>query len=264
MRRMWEPIRLVVTVMAYPAISQRHGEAVCVAGIRTDQIMQASWVRLFPLKVRDLPRDLRVGKWDEVDLRVAKPASDRRPESFTPDHDSIEIVGSLSTAGAWSARRGLVDLLPRYATMTEVMADRQATGVSLAAVDPGEILDFLVIPKPPAEVEELQKRADAEAAQGDLFSLEDKKPLEPIPYDFYYLVRYQDETEPRRLKLIDWEVNQAWRKWRHAYPDVEDRIKDKWLNVVAGADRDPLFFVGNQHRFPDQFLLLSVFWPPRT
>lgn len=147
--------------------------------------------------------------------------------------------------------------------MAEVFADHERSGVSLAAVEPGEILDFVVSPKPVKEVNELRTKAALQAAQGDLFSLENKQPLEPIPFDFHYVVRYPDESKPRRLKLIDWEVNQAWRSWRNEYPNAEERIRDKWLNDVAGPNRDPLFFVGNQHRFPDQFLLLSVFWPPR-
>src|ERR1700674_3007527 len=39
-------ISLVVTVKAYPAISRKHGEAVCVAGIRTDT-PEPRWVRLW-------------------------------------------------------------------------------------------------------------------------------------------------------------------------------------------------------------------------
>jgi hypothetical protein len=35
------------------------------------------------------------------------------------------------------------------------------------------------------------------------------------------------------------------------------------MNELLAPGRDPLFFVGNMHRFQDQFLLLSVFWPPR-
>ena len=46
-------VRLMVTVKAYPNISQRHGEVVCVAGIRTDQA-QPAWVRLWPVQFRDL------------------------------------------------------------------------------------------------------------------------------------------------------------------------------------------------------------------
>src|SRR5437879_1598199 len=53
-------ISLVVTVKAYPAISQKHGEAVCVAGIRTDSAPR--WVRLWPVYFRDLPFSERFQK----------------------------------------------------------------------------------------------------------------------------------------------------------------------------------------------------------
>lgn len=54
----------------------------------------------------------------------------------------------------------------------------------------------------------MREQAIAEAAQGTLFSLGDpKEPLEPVPFNFHFLVRYADESEPRRLKLVDWEIN---------------------------------------------------------
>lgn len=87
--------------------------------------------------------------------------------------------------------------------------------------------------------------------------------LEPIPLNFPYVVRYPDEPEPRRLKLIDWEINQTWRKWRHLYDNPAERMREKWLQEKTGESRDPLFFVGNQKRFQDQFLLLGIFSPPR-
>ena len=260
---MYETARLVITVRAYPAISMRHGEAVCLAGFRTDQLMQASWVRLYPLSVRDLPPDTRLRTWDEVEVRITKTADDHRPESFTPDRDSLRIVGHLDPKKTWEARRHLVDLLPRSETMLQVLAEREATNTSLAVVQPGQILDLEVSARSASEMDELREKAKAVSAQGDLFSSGPKEPLEPIPFNFHYVVQYPDESEPRRLKLIDWEINQTWRKWRYIYPDPEIRIREKWLNEVTGPDRDSLFFVGNQKRFPDQFLLLGIFWPPK-
>lgn len=257
---MYEKARIVVTVMAYPAISLRHGEAVCLAGIKTDTIMSGEWVRLFPLDARHLPSGLRIRKWDEIDLRMVKTADDHRPESFTPDYDSLRVVGRVSTSHAWRGRKTLVDLLPQCETMREVEENRAAA--SLAVVHPGEIVDFEITRKPSAEIAKLQAKAAQLSAQTSLFDLGGSEPLEPIPLDFHYIVRYPDEPEPRRLKLIDWEVNQTWRKWRNLYPDVEDRLRDRWLNDLVGPGREVRFFVGNQKRFPEQFLLLNVFSAP--
>ncbi|HLI55558.1 MAG TPA: hypothetical protein VKY26_00870, partial [Actinomycetota bacterium] len=74
-----------MSVMAYPAISTRHGEVVCVAGFRSDVLGESDWIRLFPFRVRDVPPTTRVHKWDVIRLPVSKSAKDHRPESYTPD-----------------------------------------------------------------------------------------------------------------------------------------------------------------------------------
>ena len=256
-------IRMAVTVMAYPAISGRHGESVCLAGLRTDSLMQTEWVRLFPFKGRDLAGGLRISKWDEIELEVTRARSDHRPESFTPNLDSIQIVGALSTKSKWKMRRAVVDVLSRYGSMAEVERLQESSQLSLAAVATGDVLDLEITPRPKAELDELRRKAESEAAQGSLFAIDDPKvALEPVPYDFHFVVRYPDELEPRRLKIIDWEINQTWRRWRHDYDDVLNRIRAKWVDELCGPTRAALFFVGNMHRFPHQFLLLNVYSPP--
>ena len=58
----WQEIEVAVAVMAYPAITMRHGEVVCVAGFRCDVLGESDWVRLFPVRVRDVPASIRVRK----------------------------------------------------------------------------------------------------------------------------------------------------------------------------------------------------------
>ena len=92
-------IRMAVTVMAYPAISGRHGESVCLAGLRTDSLMQTEWVRLFPFKGRDLPGGLRISKWDEIELEVARPRPDHAPlPAPVPAAECVLGAGLRSTA----------------------------------------------------------------------------------------------------------------------------------------------------------------------
>jgi hypothetical protein len=258
-----EGIEVLVSVMAYPAISSQMGEVVCVAGFRVDNLWQSDWVRLFPFHVRHMPSEVRVHKWDIVRLRARPTPKDTRPESFAPDMDSIEIVGHMDTKNNWRDRKIAVDP-HRGKTMLELEADQAVRNASLGVVEPGEILDVEVTPRSPKELEEAKRRAEAETLQGDLFSLEDRLPLEPLPFDFHVRFRCTDEIEPRRLKIIDWEINQAFRNYRNLYDDPEERVRDRWLNTVCGPKTDPAFFVGNQKRFPEQWLLLGIFWPGRT
>lgn len=45
----WSEIELTVTVKAYPAISTKHRETVCVAGIREGLLGSANHIRLYPV-----------------------------------------------------------------------------------------------------------------------------------------------------------------------------------------------------------------------
>lgn len=252
-------LEVAISVMAYPAISTRHGEVVCVAGFQSGEGLRPDWVRLFPFRVREMPEELRVRKWDLVKLRVKK-SSDTRPESFMPNMDSLQKVGHISADRNWEGRRRLVDP-HRGLTMADVVALHRSDGRSLAVVEPGRILDLEVSSRSKSELSAQAAKAKAWAAQGELFSLAERKPLEPIPFDFHFVVQYDDEKQPRRLKLIDWEVNEAFRKYRRLYSDPAERIRNRWLNDVCGPTRDPVFLVGNQHRFPDQWLLLGIVWP---
>ena len=45
--------------------------------------------------------------------------------------------------------------------------------------------------------------------------------------------------------------------------NVLRKVKDKWLGQMCSRRRDTAFFVGNQFKNPDGFLVLGVFWPRR-
>lgn len=244
---MWETVRPVVNVIAYPAITGRHGEAVCVAGIRSDHLMEPSWVRLFPFRGRTTADQVRVHKWNENEVHVRANRLDNRPESRKPDLESIQVVGHLDTNRGWSSRRALVDTLPRYETIQGVLTAQRASKTSLAVVDTGEILDLEITRKPAADLQALESKARSQLSQGTLFDIVNPtQPLEPMPVDFHYVIQYADETSPRQLKIIDWKINHAWRKWCQEYSRPEVAIRDKWLGEVAANSKDVSYFVGNR------------------
>lgn len=92
-----EDLTVLVTVKSAPIVGAKTGEAVCVAGVRTDGF-QAEWIRLFPFPFRDLPREQHFKKYQVITLRASKGASsDSRPESWTPQLDSLELGEQLGT-----------------------------------------------------------------------------------------------------------------------------------------------------------------------
>jgi hypothetical protein len=105
---MSERISLLINVKAYPAISQKYGEVVCVAGIRTDT-PQPEWVRLYPVAFRDLPFASRFKKYQHVDLEATKHGGDNRPETYRPNLDTLRVGDLLDTRRNWALRWPFID-----------------------------------------------------------------------------------------------------------------------------------------------------------
>lgn len=91
----WIEMTVLVTVKAYPSVSMKHGEAVCVAGIRTDTRFP-QWVRFFPVKVPDLPESQQFKKYDLSKLHAKRHSTDRRAGSLRPDLGSNEVLQNVS------------------------------------------------------------------------------------------------------------------------------------------------------------------------
>lgn len=80
-------MKVTVLVKAAPVLTSAFDETMCVAGVRRTDA-GTEWIRLHPVPFRDLASDERFVKYQEVELDVIRPKSDRRPESWTPLHGS--------------------------------------------------------------------------------------------------------------------------------------------------------------------------------
>src|SRR6266542_6332809 len=107
---MSETIEMVVTVKAYPAISMKYGEVVCVAGTRTDTD-SPQWCRLFPVPFRDMPFAQRFKKYARIRLEAEVHTGDPRPESYRPNADSVEVLDFLDAKKGWERRKPYVEPL---------------------------------------------------------------------------------------------------------------------------------------------------------
>ncbi len=132
-------MRVLVTVKAYPSISTRYGEAICVAGVRLDT-PAPEWVRLFPVKYRDLPFERQFKKYEVITLDAQKHSTDQRIETWRPNVDSIKRGEVIRAGGPWTARRRLVEPLAGP-TMCELARGRMggAGGVSLGLIRPARV-----------------------------------------------------------------------------------------------------------------------------
>jgi hypothetical protein len=251
-------IELLVTVKAYPAISKTYGEAVCVAGVRTD--IDPEWVRLYPIRFRDLSFSRQFKKYQIVTMEASPHRTDQRPESWRPVEESLEAGEVLDTTGNWAKRRKYVDPLV-VESMCAIQRDQGEKSTSLGVFRPEEVIDFTI--------EELSPEWDydkqAVIDQPSLFG-PGKAGLEKIPYRFRYRYRCSDRScNGHHQSIIDWELGQAYRTFRERYGSEDEtlmKLREKWLDDMCGVRKDTHFFVGNQRQHPESFLVLGVFYPP--
>lgn len=251
--------RILVTVKAYPNPSRKYGETVCVAGIDIDT---HGWVRLYPIPFRDLDEDKKFKKYTIIELKASRPKDDRRPESFRVDVDSIKKIDYLDTKDKWQRRKEIV-MPTADKSLCEVLQENKKSRKSLGMLKPKNI-DFVHCEAASKD----QKSRDARYVQLSFFNKR-KRTIEAIPYEFRY--RFFCENEPlcpgHNLLIIDWEIGQAYRDWRHRYKPEElllKMIRKRWLDLICAPKNDVYFYVGNMHRFPSTFMILGVFYPPKV
>lgn len=260
-----ERARVMVTVKAQPALSQRHGEVVCVAGIRLDR-EQPEWIRLFPVPFRDLDKMVRFNKYQVIEVDIVRPRSDARLESFTPNMATATLGHTIDTGPgrSWGRRWEIIGELADVTTMCELnRGQREGRPTpSLAMVRPAQVLGVDVVDTP--DFTAAQKALADMAASADLFG-DAREPLEAPPFTVRYRWRCLEPDCPGHDQTcVDWEVGGAARKWliAHDRATVRQYLHDTWYTKLCAADRDTFFFVGNQHQYPQSYLILGVFWPP--
>jgi hypothetical protein len=125
--------------------------------------------------------------------------------------------------------------------------------------------------KPKGTPELIIEKADKEwgdiVRQLHMFE-EPSKPLEPIPFRFKY--RYVCDDLPckgHEQTIVDWEACELYRKLRDSEESehaVRAKMEQKFVGELWGRERDSYLFVGNQLAHPRSFIVLGVFWPPKT
>ena len=84
---MWETEKVLITVKTYPNLSSHYKELVCTAGVRED----GSWIRLYPIPFRFIDYEQQFKKYQWVEVEVKKRQQDKRPESYEPRCDTLQI-----------------------------------------------------------------------------------------------------------------------------------------------------------------------------
>lgn len=254
----WLQREALITVKAYPNPSAKYFETVCVAAITAEE----GWIRLYPVNFRSLPEDQRFKKYQRVRLRMRKHEKDKRPESYRPDEHSLEPIDVIDSSDGWRERWRWIrpSIGP---SMCEVMRLQKATGKSIGCIKPRIVEDFLVEDADASWSDRKQAVMD----QIQLFDPVDNK-LEKIPFVFRYKYRCEDSAcRGHAQSIIDWELMELYRKVRDQGLDRDEligKVREKFVDELCGANKDTHFFVGNHSLYPGSFMVLGVFWPPKS
>ncbi len=257
--------RILILAKTYPSPSAQHVETSCVAGINAEGVMR----RLYPVPFRLIEEGQQFKKWQWIDVRVEKASKDHRPESHKLYVDTISCGEVIESKKEWSARWQWLDKIPLFECIKSVDAARLSSGLSLALVRPKQLvgLEISKTRNPDWTAEEKEKLM-REQMQGELFTEAEAKrqvrELRKVPFDFYYRCLFEapEGTKEQRLKIVDWEAGALfWNCRRDHGANWEAPFREKLEAQLAS--RDLMFLVGNQHRFQDQWLIVSLIYPPR-
>ncbi|MFH5823142.1 hypothetical protein [Georgenia sp. AZ-5] len=198
-----------------------------------------------------------------ISLLVQRGSSDRRPESWKPDLESMRLGDVIGSGGGWKKRWEIVEPVAETTTTCElfsVASKRGQDAPSLGLVRPVEISDLVVTPNPdyrPRGVDDVDV---------DLFGTETEL-LEatPVVAKYRYRCAYR-ACKGHEQSIVDWESGQFARRnlKHHTMPEVTEMHRRRFLDEICGSTRDTLFYVGNQHQHPASFLVLGLFWPPQN
>lgn len=257
--------KILILAKTYPSPSAKHIETSCVAGINQEGAMR----RLYPVPFRLIGGEKQFKKWQWVDVRIEKSNKDHRPESHKIYTDDIVCGDVISTKNEWADRRVWLDKIPAFDSFAALEEANKTQAISLALLHPQNIIALEVTKARLSDwTEEERQKLVREHMQGDLFTeaqaTNQIKQLRKIPYDFHYRYTGNDaagETESRH-KLVDWEAGQLfWNCHAKHGNQWEAPFRNKLIDDLGS--KDLMFLMGNQHRFQEQWLIISLIYPPK-
>lgn len=258
--------RILILAKTYPSPSAKHVETSCVAGINQFGVMR----RLYPVPFRMIEQDQQFKKWQWIEVGVEKAAADHRPESHKVDIGSLEAKEEITPKQDWAGRREWIEKMPTFSSYDEMEQTRNDDGLSIALLRPKKVLALEIKDARNKEwTDEEKEKLTRAQMQGDLFSeaqaKQQVKELRKVPFDFYYsyVCDTPDGEKAYKHKIVDWEAGALfWRMFReHGAHGWREKFRAKLEDDLIS--KDLMFLMGNLHRFQDQWLIISLFYPPK-
>jgi len=252
-----ETKKALIVVKTYPTPAHKGAEVSCTAAI-TDK---GEWLRLFPVPWRYLAEEEKFRRYQWVEVTVEK-SSDPRPESYKLTQNGIKIqTKPLSRENGWAQRREIVEPL-RGHCLCCLVKKRDADGhPTLGFFKPKAIEKLIISSDDPDWTPEQQ----AILSQGHLFAEQPKQQLEKIPFKFQYKFTCNEpECKGHTLSCTDWEMGEAYRRWRDKYGDQWEGKFRQTFETEMIEKLDTHFFVGTLKAYPNVWIIVGLFYPPQV
>lgn len=240
----------------YPELSFHHKETVCTGGCLKD----GRPVRIYPVPFRMIEQQRRYKLYNWIRVPLAPSHGDQRPESWRIDPDKLEVLGTpLGTEHGWEARRAIVfrDRSWHYGCLEELKQAQEERRTSLGLVPVRRVVKVDLKRRPAeekygheAKLRELQSHQDLfREAQPDLQWLPER-----------VRVRWECRAQncpTHRAQILDWGLGELGRR------EGTGAMLSK-MESLCDTDRyDLRFFMGNIKRFPQNFVVVGVWYPLR-
>jgi hypothetical protein len=258
-----EPEELLILTKTYPSPSAGYRETTCVAAITRAGELR----RIFPVPFRLLDGDARFRKWEWIHARVSRPNGDHRPESRRIDADSIQRSGNVIPIknGDWSQRTKWLEshVVPGFTALEQ---RRLATGQTLGVLRVSRILELRITAVKEADWTDADWIKLSQDGLFDTVEIKKRPPLRKLPFDFHY--RYEcigpdGKPDEATHKLTDWEVGALYWKCISGYGQDGWEEKFRQRFEIEFANKDLYFLMGTIHRFPKQWLIVGIIYPPK-
>lgn len=251
---------LLILAKTYPNPSTKHREITCVAAINRCRELR----RIFPLPFRFLQGEQQFQKWEWITARIEKASKDHRPESHTIDCDSIKRRGVIPTKQDWRERLKWIEGFV-YGSPDVLEAKRLSDGVTLGFIRPKRIMALEISKSDQPDWTEDEKTKLMQEWLFDSKEVRDKIMLQKVPYDFYYHYECEvgGEAKVFRHKITDWEAGALyWNCKRTAGDRWEIPFRER-LESEFSQKKDVIMLMGTMHRFPDKWLIVALYYPPK-
>ncbi len=185
----------------------------------------------------------------------------------------ISVVGNIGTENQWASRRHYV-LNEVYESLEELIRlSKGAQSISLGTLKPLEIVDFVIEEKD----REWKDKWLVQNQQGSFYELgangeaRKRRLVKALPYRYSYRFLTKGDAKPRELMIEDWEIGTLfWKSLRRSDGDeakANQMVRRKYFDEFS-SKKDIHLFVGttkaNHKRAPNPFIIIGVFYPPKT